>query len=100
MSKSKKIVVTKNKLNPTVSKKRNVSGGAAETELTFGRQTYIYMGIGFGLIIIGLLLMSGGEMPSPDVWDEDIIYSFRRITLAPILILAGLIIEIVAIFKK
>jgi hypothetical protein len=39
-------------------------------------------------------------MPSPDVWDDNIIYSFRRVTLAPILILAGLAVEVVAIFKK
>ena len=39
-------------------------------------------------------------MPSPDVWDENLIYSPRRIILAPALILLGLIVEIIAIFKK
>ena len=58
------------------------------------------MGIGLGLITLGLILMSGGGMPSPDVWDESIIYGFRRTVLAPFLILAGLIVEIFAIFKK
>ncbi|MEL6123892.1 MAG: DUF3098 domain-containing protein [Bacteroidota bacterium] len=38
-------------------------------------------------------------MPSPDVWEDDRIYSFRRITLAPIVILTGLAIEVYAIFK-
>jgi hypothetical protein len=44
--------------------------------------------------------MSGGNMPSPDVWDETIIYSPVRMVIAPIFILAGLIIEVFAIFRK
>jgi len=57
------------------------------------------MFIGLGFIVLGMVLMSGGSMPSADVWDEDLIYSFRRITLAPIVILIGLGIEVYAIFK-
>jgi hypothetical protein len=44
--------------------------------------------------------MSGGAMPSPDVWDESIIYSPMRIVVAPILILIGLGVEVYAIFVK
>ncbi|MBK8504881.1 MAG: DUF3098 domain-containing protein [Saprospiraceae bacterium] len=58
------------------------------------------MGAGAGLIFLGMLLMLGGSMPSPDVWDDSIIYSFRRTVLAPIVILAGLVVEIYAIFKR
>jgi len=72
----------------------------AKEPLIFGKQNYIWMGIGFGLIALGMLLMSGGAMPSPDVWDEDIIYSFRRTVLAPFLMLVGLVVEVYAIFKK
>jgi hypothetical protein len=43
--------------------------------------------------------MLGGH-EDPNVWDETVIYSFRRITLAPIVILAGLAVEVYAIFKK
>ena len=47
-----------------------------------------------------MLLMSGGSMPSPDVWDEDIIYSTRRTLIAPIVILIGLGLQVYAIFAK
>ena len=56
--------------------------------------------IGLGVIFLGFILMSGGAMEDPTVWDEKVIYSFRRITLAPILVLVGLGINIYAIFKK
>lgn len=55
--------------------------------------------IGIGLIALGMLLMLGGSMPSPDVWDDSIIYSFRRTVLAPAFIIAGLLVEVYAIFK-
>lgn len=71
-----------------------------DSTLLFGRKNYMYLGAGMLLIFIGFLLMSGGQMPSPDVWDESIIYSFRRITLAPIVILAGLVVSGVSIFVK
>lgn len=66
----------------------------------FGKRNFIFMGIGLGLIVLGSLLMLGGGMPDPNTWDESLIYSFRRITLAPIVILAGLIVQIYAIFTK
>ena len=56
--------------------------------------------IGLVLILVGFLLMSGGEMKDPNVWDKDVIYSFRRITLAPFLVIAGLALQAFAIFKK
>jgi hypothetical protein len=62
------------------------------------QQLYLMLG-GLGIILLGLILMSGGSMPDATVWDEDIIYSPRRLTLAPILILAGMGLEIYAIFK-
>lgn len=68
--------------------------------LTFGRDTYVWMAIGFGLVVLGLLLMAGGRGDDPNVFDESVIYSFRKITLAPIVILAGLGTTIYAILKK
>ncbi|MFT4686087.1 MAG: hypothetical protein ACJA0J_001213 [Bdellovibrionota bacterium] len=68
--------------------------------LTFGQDTYIWMGIGFALVVLSLLLMSGGRGDDPTVFDESVIYSFRKITLAPIVMLAGLGTVIYAILKK
>lgn len=82
----------------TVRKQRNTT--ATKTELTFGRENYILMAIGFLMIMVGIGLMSGGDMPNPDVWDESIIYSFRRTVLAPFIILGGLVVEIFAIFRN
>lgn len=76
------------------------SASLPSRELTFGADFYKWIGGGFGLVLLGMLLMTGGEMPSPDVWDEDIIYSFRRITLAPIVIMSGIGVVIYAIIKK
>ena len=69
-------------------------------ELIFGKQQYKLMLIGVVLIFIGLACMTGGAMPSPDVWDDNIIYNPRITVVAPILILAGLVVEIYAIFKR
>ena len=66
----------------------------------FDKQNYLWMVIGAVTIILGFLLMIGGKSTDPNVFNKEEVYSFRRITLAPILIVAGLIIEIYAIMKK
>lgn len=66
----------------------------------FGRDNYIIMLIGLAVIILGFVLMSGGKSADPNVFREDEIYSFRRITLAPFLVILGLVIEGYAIMKK
>lgn len=66
----------------------------------FGNGNYTWMLIGAALIIIGMMLMSGGKSADPNVFNENEVYGFRRITLAPIVIIAGFIVEIYAIFKK
>lgn len=70
------------------------------TDFLFTRNQYILLGAGVVVIILGMLLMAGGQMPDNDTWDPGIIYSFRRITLAPILILAGLAFQVYVIFKR
>ena len=56
--------------------------------------------IGIFIIVIGFLLMTGGGSKNPDIFNEKEIFSFRRITLSPILILTGYIIEVFAILYK
>ncbi len=64
-----------------------------------GKENYRLMAIGFGIIVIGFLLMLGGKSEDPNEFSEAI-FSFRRITLAPVIVLAGFIFEIWAIMKK
>ena len=78
----------------------STGGDVDDDVLIFGKQSFIWIGIGVALMVVGMLLMAGGAMPSPDVWDADLIYSFRRITLAPIVILTGLGVITYAILKK
>jgi hypothetical protein len=65
-----------------------------------GRDNYIYLIIGFVIILVGFLLMIGGKSPDPNLFNEKEIFSFRRITLAPIVVLFGFAFEIWAIMKK
>ncbi len=64
-----------------------------------GRENYKLMAIGFAIIIVGFILMAGGRSDDPKVFSEDI-FSFRRITVAPLIVLAGFIFEIYAIMKR
>jgi hypothetical protein len=66
----------------------------------FTKDNYRWMLIGLAVMALGMFLMAGGASKDPTVFDKREVYSFQRITLAPILILAGLVIEIYAIFKK
>ena len=67
--------------------------------LLFDKTNYLILGLGAFLIILGFILMSGGNT-DPNVFNEAEIYSFRRITLAPITVIAGFFVIIVAILKK
>jgi hypothetical protein len=99
-SKSKKTAVTNpiKTASPDMRTKSTIQGKPVQ-EVTYGKKSIMYSLIGVGLIAIGMVLMSGGWMPSPDVWDESIIYSARRMVLAPIFIIAGLVMQVMAIFK-
>ena len=62
----------------------------------FGKRNYKFMFIGIAFIAIGLILMSGGGSDDPNVFNPEI-FNFRRIRLAPTLILIGFAIQIYAI---
>ena len=79
-----------------MGKKHRKSGDRPQQEFIFQRRNYMFMFIGIAFIALGFILMSGGGSDDPNVFNEDI-YSFRRIRLAPTLVLIGLGIEIYAI---
>ena len=66
----------------------------------FGKSNYIWMLVGALLITAGMLLMTGGKSTDPNVFNATEVYSFRRITLAPIVMIIGFLVEIYALFKK
>jgi hypothetical protein len=74
----------------------------AENKTTsfFTKDNYLWMLAGIILIAIGMFLMAGGASKDPAIFAKDEVYSKTRITVAPLLILAGLVVEIFAIFKK
>ena len=65
-------------------------------EFIFSKKNYRLMIIGLGIIVLGFILMIGGGSKDPDVFNPDI-FNFRRIRLAPALVLVGFGIEIAAI---
>ena len=65
-------------------------------EFIFQKKNYMFMFIGIAFIALGFMLMSGGGSDDPNVFNDDI-YNFRRIRLAPTLVLIGLGIEVYAI---
>jgi len=72
----------------------------SHTIFLFSRENYRIMLIGLVILIVGFLLMVGGRSSSPDQFHPSQVYSWRRITLAPIVIMIGLLTEIYAIMKK
>ena len=82
------------------SKPKTASTKSYSNAPLFGKENYRWMLIGIALVALGLILMAGGKSPDPNVFNKDEVYSVRRITVAPILILAGFVIEIFAIFRK
>lgn len=66
----------------------------------FNKQNYLWMAIGGVVMAVALLLMAGGKSSDPTVFNYDEVYSKRRITVAPILLMLGLLIEVYAIMRK
>lgn len=71
------------------------------TRQTFalGKENYKLLLIGFAIIVVGFILMVGGKSEDPSVFNPEI-FSFRRITLAPLVVLFGFLFEIYAIMKR
>ena len=73
-----------------------------ETKATslFAKENYTWMTTGAVVIALGMVLMSGGKSADPNVFNPKEVYSTTRITIAPIVIIIGLLIEVYAIFKS
>jgi len=76
--------------------KKNKNVQKPTKEFLFQKKNYIFLFIGLTFIALGFVLMSGGGSNDPNVFNPDI-YSFRRIRLAPTLVLIGLGIQVYAI---
>lgn len=76
--------------------KKEISG---DDQLPFTKTNYIYLMAGFVLIVIGFFLMSGGGSDDPNVF-SDAIFSTRRLSVAPVVILSGYGTILYAIMKK
>ena len=72
----------------------------SNSNFAFNKENYIWLGVGVALLIIGYLLMSGGGSDNPNEFHADQLFSARRITLAPITVIAGYITILYAILKK
>ncbi len=68
-------------------------------DFALGKENYRLLIIGFAIIVLGFILMIGGKAKSPQEFNPAI-FNFQRITLAPLVVLAGFIFEIYAIMKK
>lgn len=71
-----------------------------KTTPLFSKENFILMLVGGLVIALGMFLMSGGKSEDPNVFSNNEVYSSTRITVAPILIVVGLLIEVYAIFKR
>ncbi|MBN2746866.1 MAG: DUF3098 domain-containing protein [Bacteroidales bacterium] len=67
--------------------------------MVFGKKNYLFMIIGIALIAISLVLLAGGGSKDPAVFSEEI-FNTRRLVVAPLLMLAGFVIEIFAIMYR
>lgn len=76
-----------------MSKEENNTGNV------LGKTNYMLLAIGFVFIIFGYILMTGGKSPDPKVFSEEL-FNTTRITVAPILVLLGFAIDVVALTLK
>ena len=82
-----------------MKKENQTSSERNDSRMPLTRRNYILLAIGFAVIVLGFVLMAGGGSDSPDEFNYAM-FSWRRITLAPILVIGGFIFEIYAILKR
>ncbi len=92
-----KQTASKPKVQPIVNKAKGPEHKALE--FSFGKENYRLLLIGLGVLALGYILMIGGGSDDPKVFSEKI-FDFQRLTLAPIVLIIGFIIEVFAIMVK
>ena len=80
--------------------KKNEKTENSEAGFALPKENYKLLLIGFAIIVIGFILMAGGGSDDPNVFNEKELFGFRRITLAPVLVVGGFVFEIYAIMRK
>lgn len=83
----------------TKAKAGETKTSGESSKMTLSKENYKLLLIGFGIIVLGFILMAGGGSDDPNEFNYEM-FSFRRITLAPIIVLAGFVFEVYAIMKK
>ena len=85
---------------PGLQQKPTPQAKSTTVHTLFSKDNYKWMAIGGIIIILGMILMSGGKNQDPNTFDPNVVYSFTRVTVAPFLIIAGLLVELYAILRK
>ena len=71
-----------------------------KSKMVLGRKNYNFIILGCLVVLLGFILMSGGGSEDPNVFNEEELFSFRRITLAPFLVISGYGLVLFGIMKK
>jgi len=88
------------KVTTTTATSKPVAQKLSAGDALFTKENYKWMLIGLVILALGFFLMAGGKSSNPNVFNDKDVYSPMRITVAPILIVAGLLVEIFAIMKR
>ncbi len=99
-----KITTSTTKITPVTPKVTPATRTTVQSSVVrnalFTKENYKWMVIGLVILALGFFLMAGGKSSNVNVFNDKDVYSPMRITIAPILIVAGLLVEIFAIMKK
>jgi hypothetical protein len=99
MAENKKLPIQQ-KQTPVVKKSHVVKKPVTPAPALFTKENYKWMIIGGIIIFLGMVLMSGGKNQDPNTFDPKLVYSTTRVTIAPILIIGGLLVELYAILRR
>ncbi len=71
-----------------------------KTKITLGKENYKFIILGCIIVVLGFILMSGGGTDNPNEFNEEELFSFRRITLAPFFVILGYVIVLYGVMKR